>query len=354
MKRSALISAGLFLLVMLWMLSGTFSQSVPHDVTEENASSVAPMKVLVQSLSARPVIREVVVQGDLEPKRHVNIRAETAGRVIELPIEKGSQVKKGETLLKLSEDDRPAQIARVKAQIVSIRLEVEGARKLQKEGYQSKTQLKSAEANLAAAQAELKALQIDLERTSIKAPFEGVLEDQLIELGSLVERGDAVISYVDKYTLKAVGYIPQQSARRLAIGQKVQISLLDGDQTEATISYISSVAESGTRSFRIEADVPNPDLKLAAGVSAEIRISVSQEMAHYISPAALTLDDKGEVGIKAVNAENRVDFYPVSLVRTDADGVWVSGLPDNVDIITQGQGFVAQDELVEPVQEEAS
>jgi multidrug efflux system membrane fusion protein len=354
MKRSAFISIGLVLIVSLWMLSGTISRSVPHEPVEEKQTQVAPMKVLVNTLSAQPVVREIVVQGDLEPRRLVDIRAETAGRVVELPVEKGAQVAKGELLMKLSEDDRPAQIARVKAQIASFKLEVEGARKLQKEGYQSRTQLKTAEANLAAARAELEALQIDLDRTQIKAPFDGVLEDRFVEKGSLVERGDAVVSFVDKQTLEAVGYIPQQSANRLAIGQPVKVRLLDGGEAEATISYISSVAESGTRSFRIEADVPNPELKLAAGVSAEIRISVSQEMAHFISPAALTLNDRGEVGIKAVNSENHVEFYPISLVRTDADGVWVSGLPGTVNIIVQGQGFVAQDELVEPVQEEQS
>jgi multidrug efflux system membrane fusion protein len=354
MKRSAFISIGLALLVTLWMLSGTLSQSVPHEPEEAKVSRVAPMKVLVKSLSASPVVREVVVQGDLEPKRLVNIRAETAGRVVELPVEKGSAVEAGTVLLKLAEEDRPAQIARARAEIASQKIEVEGARKLKKQGYQSETQLKAAEARLASARAELTRLQIDLERTQIKAPFDGVLEERMIEKGSLVERGDAVVTFVDKKTLQAVGYIPQQSAKRLAIGQPVQIRLLDGDEAEATISYISSVAETGTRSFRIEADVPNPDLSMAAGVSAEIRISVSKEMAHYISPAALTLDDRGEVGIKAVNGENHVEFYPISLVRTDTDGVWVSGLPEQVTIIVQGQGFVARDELVDPVQEEAS
>ena len=354
MKRSAYISLGLVVVVTLWMLSGTMSQSVPHDPLEEKTTHVAPMKVLVNSLSASEVVREVVVQGDLEPSRLVDIRAETAGRVVELPVEKGSFVEAGTILLKLAEEDRPAQIARARAEIASQKIEVEGARKLKKQGYQSETQLKAAEARLATARAELKRLQIDLDRTQIRAPFNGVLEDRMIEKGSLVERGDAVLSFVDKYTLKAVGYIPQQSASRLAIGQAVSIRLLDDSEAEATISFISSVAESGTRSFRIEAEVPNPDLALAAGVSAEIRISVSKEMAHYISPAALTLNDKGEVGIKAVNSDNRVAFYPISMVRTDADGVWVSGLPGEVDIIVQGQGFVAQDELVEPVRESES
>jgi len=63
----------------------------------------------------------------------------------------------------------------------------------------------------------------------------------------------------------------------------------------------------------------------------------------------LTLDDRGEVGVKSVGAEERVAFHPVSVIRADPAGLWVDGLPEQVRIIVQGQGFVAVGEPVEAV-----
>ena len=76
---------------------------------------------------------------------------------------------------------------------------------------------------------------------------------------------------------------------------------------------------------------------------------MGEEPAHFISSAVLTLDAQGRVGVKSVDDANRVDFHPVSLVKTRADGVWVSGLPERIRVIDQGQGFVAEGEAVEPV-----
>ncbi len=96
-----------------------------------------------------------------------------------------------------------------------------------------------------------------------------------------------------------------------------------------------------------------------AGVSkgeilAVLRIAVAEETGHFLSPAVLTLDDSGRVGEKAVEQGGRIAFYPISLVRTEADGVWVSGLPQRVRVITQNQGFVIAGESVEPVVDDRS
>lgn len=77
-------------------------------------------------------------------------------------------------------------------------------------------------------------------------------------------------------------------------------------------------------------------------------------LAYRVAPSLLTLDTNGELGVKIVNASNRVAFYRVKLARSEANGVWVTGLPDSANIIVVGQGYVLNDQLVEsvPVQAE--
>ena len=352
MKSSTYLSLGLLLAVVIWMLSGVVN-SVPdaQRLAQDPHKLPQKMKVSVLDVNSEVITREIVVQGELEPLRRVEIRAQTASQVTALPVGKGEKVDTGTLLIELAEEDRAAQLRRAEAQVSNQRLEVAGARKLTKQGLQAENRLISTEVALAAANADLKRARLELEYTRIKAPFGGVLEDRYVELGSHLEKGERVALLVDDSILKAVGRVSQQSASKLRLGQNIQLRLLDGREAEGQVTYISSVGDAETHSFRVEADVPNPEGRLKAGTSAELRIAIDKETAHFLSPAVFTLDDTGEVGVKSVNDEGVVQFYPIDLVRTEADGVWVTGLPKRVRVINQGQGFVTNGESVIPVPE---
>ena len=351
-RESFLFSAALALLVAAWMMSGQLQSSARpgHEVTPpREARATEPMQVLVESLRASEVAVEVIVQGQIEPERRLDLRAEIAGQVVDIPVRKGARVERGQVLLRLAEDDRPVRVAQARADLVQRRLELEAARRLFERKMRPESQLRLAEASEAAARAALKAAELDLERTEIRAPFDGVLEDVYVELGSFLDRADPTMELVDDTRLKAVGHVPQQSARALALDQPVSVRLLDGRTFDARIGFISNVADATTRSFRVEADVTPGGGALNAGVSAELRITVGRQRAHFISPSILALDTQGRIGVKAVDEHRTVVFHPISLVRTQADGVWVSGLPDHARVIVQGQGFVISGQVVTAV-----
>ncbi|OYV48530.1 MAG: hypothetical protein B7X06_01190 [Verrucomicrobia bacterium 21-51-4] len=100
--------------------------------------------------------------------------------------------------------------------------------------------------------------------------------------------------------------------------------------------------------FKVEVAFENPDLALPAGLAARVTTNYSEVMAHCITPAILTLDERGQVGVKAVNADNRVVFYPVQVIQSGPQGVAVMGLPETVQLITVGQGFVRVGDPVTP------
>ena len=94
--------------------------------------------------------------------------------------------------------------------------------------------------------------------------------------------------------------------------------------------------------------MPNDDGAIPAGISAEVIIPTGEATAHFLSPSIVSLDTQGTLGIKTVDAEAKVTFFPIQIVKAQIDGIWVTGLPEAVDVITVGQGFVNAGEIVAP------
>ena len=91
---------------------------------------------------------------------------------------------------------------------------------------------------------------------------------------------------------------------------------------------------------------------LPAGVTAEMRIPGGEVLAYRIAPSLLTLDASGELGIKTVDGQNHVEFHRVEMARSEANGVWVTGLPKTVTIITVGQDYVGEGQEVTAVSDD--
>ncbi|MGB5736309.1 MAG: biotin/lipoyl-binding protein, partial [Thiohalocapsa sp.] len=150
MKRSVYLSMGLLGAVTAWMLSGSLVGASRTDVPAalptsaaqpQTQSEIQPMRVRVEELQAEPVANEVLVQGHLEPRRRVEIRAQTGGLVTALPVDKGARVSAGDVLIELALDDREAQLARAEAEVESRRLELSASEKLGSKGMQARTQV---------------------------------------------------------------------------------------------------------------------------------------------------------------------------------------------------------------------
>ena len=104
-------------------------------------------------------------------------------------------------------------------------------------------------------------------------------------------------------------------------------------------SPLAAAVYKNTRTFRVEVEVPNPNGKIRAGGTAEIFISTSGERAHLLPQSAMTLNNNGDLGIRAV-VDGLAKFYKVKIVRDTSDGIWLSGLPEKIEVIVVGQEYV--------------
>jgi multidrug efflux system membrane fusion protein len=107
-----------------------------------------------------------------------------------------------------------------------------------------------------------------------------------------------------------------------------------------------------TRTFRVELEIPNPDMKIADCQTADILIASDGKAAHLIPQSSLTLDDSGALGVRTILADNATKFVEISLLRDTPNGVWVSGLDPEVSIIVVGQEYVINGIVVDPTYRE--
>jgi multidrug efflux system membrane fusion protein len=353
--RSWLVSAGIVVAITVWLATGSNTEE-PRTLAADRSdtgSGTGQFSVRVRHQVAEEIVRTITVNGKTAPARIVEINAETDGRVIETGVDRGERVSQGAVIVRLDERDRAARLAQARATVRQREVEFEGRQRLKGESYVSEAQLQEAAALLEAARAEQKRAELDIEYTYIAAPFDGALQERHVEIGDFVKVGDPVATFVDDRSIIVSAAVSEYDARYVTRGEEAEARLATGETVSGLIRYVAPVADDATRTFTVELVVDNPNGALRAGMSAELMIPAERVFAHEISPSLLTLDDEGNVGVKIVNDEGLVEFYPADIALSTSEGVYVAGLPAAATIITVGQGFVNAGSYVESVPEDS-
>jgi multidrug efflux system membrane fusion protein len=337
----------------LWMISGLLS-APSRENGEEDLQALAhtqspgePLKVRVRHMSARPQRMEMTLQGRTEAKRMVDIKAEIEGRIIRTPVEKGQQVQKGDVLCQLAEDAHRAILAQSQANYEKALLDFQGAKQLRDKGLLSDSNIAASKAALENARAGLKIAQVNVDHLSIRAPFSGFIEDRPAEVGALIRHGEVCARLIDESSILATAQVSEKDVPSLRIGQAITAHLAGGGFVQGNISFVARTADSRTRTYRVEALLQTQGEPIRDGSTTEITVPLEEVMAYQISPAILALDDDGQMGVRLVNQAGRVEFHQVHVVKESIDGIWVSGLPPEIDLITVGQEYLANGDKVE-------
>jgi multidrug efflux system membrane fusion protein len=353
MSKTKLGSLGLSLLIIIaliiWMATGETKVASTQPPDQSVNTTPELTRVQVQTLAARPYEPGVLLQGQLEPWYSVTISARASGTVETLKVSQGDHIQAGDVLLTLSDDGRQAMVTRWQARAKKLEADLAAGRTLRRSNLASQSELLGLESELAAANAELVAAKQTVANLAPKAPFDGTINRKDVDPGSLVQIGTPLFELVSIDRLKATAQIPQQLVSNVSSGQHVQVKLLGGKQLSGVVTFVASAADPNTRSFAVEIAVENPERLRVAGGSAGLRIALPEVGAMFISPAYLSLDDDGRPGVTYVGPDNRVVFGKVELLSVSTDGAWVSGLPEQIRLITRGSGFVNLGELVRPV-----
>lgn len=344
-NRPYLIALFIAVIVVFWMLSAGKS------ATQENitANQLPIAKVKVTTLYAEQINRALQLYGRTEPNKVARISAREPGEVIEILVKEGQFVAKEQLILKLDEGDLAQQITAANTLLEQREVEYQGALKLQQKGLNDQSALARAKSALEQAKARLVSLELSLARTSIHAPFAGVINQRLVELGDYLGKGDPILELADLNPLIVRAHVTQKEVMNLAVGQAVTARFINNQSFIGNIRYIASVADQGTNTFKIEAAFDNPDSQYRAGFSTQLDINYDTVSAVQLSPAFLALDEAGNIGVKTIDSDNKVVFTKIDIVKSEPSGVWLAGLGERANVITLGQGFVRIDDTVDPV-----
>ena len=351
----ALLAIGLVIMLLAWLLLGDlqgFRDAPPETSTAAKGDVEAP-RVEVTLREAETHAPTLVLQGELEAHRMLELRARHTGRVAALPVAEGSSVEAGELLLELAQEELPARLTQAEDALTLAQAELAGADSLRQRELISRTDYLRLKANVSGAAAELAALRRQRDDTRLTAPFSGTLDRLEVEPGELLQTGESWGRLVDDSRLTAVAWAPQRDALALEAGQSAELRLLDGSRLSGEVSMVARRADEATRSFRVEVSAANPEGRRLAGASATLAITLPERRVHRLSPALLALNPDGELAIKHLDADNRVVQTPVTLVDADLESARVAGLPDSVRLITLGAGMVEVGETVTPVTPDA-
>lgn len=368
-----------------------------EEVVEEVAETAEDLISVVAVRSMAEVVDSaVVLRGETQAARQVDVRSETSGQVISEPLRKGAFVTEGQLLCQIDPGTREASVAEAMARLAEANTRVpeaearlmeaqtrldeaeindRAASRLSQDGFASETRvaattaavssakasvqaaksgLEGARSGIQSAEAALAAAKKEIERLTITAPFDGLLESDTAEIGSLLQPGALCGTIIQLDPIKIVGFVPETEVDRVELGAVAGARLTSGLEVTGTVSFLSRSADPTTRTFQVEVAVPNADLKIRDGQTAEMLIAAEGAKAHLLPASALTLNDEGLLGVRLVDDNSAVKFAEVTLLRDTAEGVWLGGLPEQANVITIGQEYVTEGVVVAASYEETN
>ena len=311
----------------------------------------APFTVSTTTAREQPWQPSLSAVGTLRAANGADLAMDAAGLVTAVNLKSGQDVKQGQVLLQLRDDDATAQLQQLQAAAQLSQLTFERARKQLAAQAISQAGYDSAAADLKAKQAAVAQQQVVVAKKQLRAPFAGRAGIITISPGDYVSAGSTLVTLQQLDPLFVDFYVPQSELGRLKIGQQLNLTLdaYAGRKFAGKLSAISPKVDASTRNVQVEANVPNHDKALTPGMFAKLDVEVgSQQQRLTLPQAAIVYNPYGDT-VYVVHASNGKDDKGHALPQTvqqtfvtigDTRGDQVEilkGIKSGTEVVTSGQ-----------------
>src|SRR5213593_125717 len=305
----------------------------------------APMGMPVEVVVARTdtVRDEISATGQIEAVQSIDLRPEVDGRIVEILIREGQEVEQGTPLFKVDDAQLKAQVAQLEAQRDLAQQALARAKDLAQQNASSTADLEKAEAEARSAQAQYDLQRIRLERTTVRAPFAGVVGQRYVSVGDYVTTSTRLASLHTVNPQRAAFQVPERFARLLRPGQEVtfRVAAIPGHDFSGTVDFVDPVVQLPGRTILVKARVPNSERLLQPGMFIEAHLVTA------VRPKAIVIPEDAVVPVQGTNLvwvvkDGKVAQQPVSLgVRTPGFVEVTSGLEVGTQVVVGGLELLA-------------
>lgn len=284
------------------------------------------------------VRRQIEAVGSLRSNEAVIIRPEISGRVSEILFEEGQKVSRGTPLVRLDAAIARAQVDQQNASLALSRVNHERAQDLMRKGAGSMRTQDEALAKLRADEASLALAQATLDKSTLVAPFDGILGLRKISVGDYVNPGQDLVNLESNEILKVDFRVPETYAAQLKTGQAIRVSLdaLPGATYDGAVYAIDPAHDPNGRAVILRARTPNTDGLLRSGMFARV-VLIIEDLKDRILVPETALVPIGQEHFVYVLLDGKAKLTKVKIGQRRAGRIEVAeGLTKEAIVITEG------------------
>jgi membrane fusion protein (multidrug efflux system) len=322
---------------------GKDAQAKGADAPPGAAAMAMPVEVAVARRDT--VIDAIDATGQIEAEQQIELRPEVEGRLVAIYAREGQLVARGTPLFKVDDAELKAQVARAEADRDLAKQALTRTRELIAQRASAQSELEQAEAKARSTQADLDLLQVRLERTTVRAPFAGVVGRRLVSLGDYVTTSKSLITLQTFDPQRAVLQVPERYAEKLGIGQKVgfTVAALPGRTFEGTVDFVDPVVQLPGRTITAKARVPNPRRELQAGMFIQARLASAVRPQAVVIPEDAVLSLQGSQIVWVIDGASKATRRTVGLgVRTPGFVEVTNGVQAGEQVVVGGAERLAE------------
>ena len=300
-----------------------------------------PVEVAVARLDT--VRDEIAATGQIEAVQSIDLRPEVDGRIVEFLVREGQEVEQGTPLFKVDDAQLKAQVDQLEAQRDLAQQALARTKELAKQNASSAADLERAEATARSAQAEYDLQRIRLERTTVRAPFTGVVGQRYVSVGDYVTSSTRLASLHTVNPQRAAFQVPERFARLLRPGQEVtfRVAAIPGHDFSGTVDFVDPVVQLPGRTILVKARVPNSERLLQPGMFIEAHLVTAVRPKAIVIPEDAVVPVQGSTLVWVVK-DGKVAQQPVGLgVRTPGFVEVTSGLEVGTQVVVGGLELLA-------------
>ncbi|MDX2121114.1 MAG: efflux RND transporter periplasmic adaptor subunit [Gemmatimonadota bacterium] len=280
----------------------------------------------------------VLATGQVEAIQAARLRPEVEGRITEIVMREGAEVGSGDALFRIDDRELKAQVARAEAERDLSEQALTRTRQLLEQNAASASDLERAEATARSSRASLDLLTVRLDRTTVRAPFAGVVGQRYVSLGDYVTSSDSLVTLQTVDPVRVAFNVPERYAGVVRRGQKVgfRVAAVTGEELTGTVEFVSPEVQLPGRTLLVKALVPNGRRQLQAGMFAEARLATALRTSAVVVPEEAVLAVQGSYVVWVVDS-GKVARRPVTLgVRAPGEVEIVTGVLPGEQVVVGG------------------